>query len=51
MNDVISATNDTYRLLVTEATARQDAELRDLKANLRYDELSVNAWRGSLRNA
>ncbi|WP_244489940.1 hypothetical protein [Rhizobium sp. Leaf391] len=51
LNDVISATNDTYRLLVTEATARQDAELRDLKANLRYDELSVNAWRGSSRNA
>ncbi len=37
LNDVISATNDTYRLLVAEATARQDAELRDLKANLRYD--------------
>lgn len=37
LNDVMSATNDTYRLLVAEATARQDAELRDLKANLRYD--------------
>ncbi len=37
LNEVISATNDTYRVIAAEATARQEAELRNLKANLRYE--------------
>ncbi|MDQ0323087.1 hypothetical protein QO002_005293 [Pararhizobium capsulatum DSM 1112] len=37
LNEVISATNDIYRGILAEATARQDAELGDLKANLRYE--------------
>jgi hypothetical protein len=37
LNEVISATNRSYRLITEEAAARQDVELRDLKASLRYD--------------
>ena len=37
LNEVISATNDSYRAIAAVATARQDAELKDLKTNLRYE--------------
>nr|WP_202032396.1 hypothetical protein [Agrobacterium vitis] len=37
LNEVIAATNDAYRLVAEQAALRQDGELRDLKASLRYD--------------
>jgi hypothetical protein len=37
LNDVISATNQSHRLTAQLAVERQDGELRDLKASLRYD--------------
>ncbi|WSG77793.1 hypothetical protein U8P80_30745 (plasmid) [Rhizobium beringeri] len=37
LNEVISATNDACRLGTEQAELRQDGELRDLKASLRYD--------------
>ncbi|ANP90038.1 hypothetical protein BA011_28825 (plasmid) [Rhizobium leguminosarum] len=37
LNEVISATNEACRLGTEQAALRQDGELRDLKASLRYD--------------
>lgn len=37
LNGIISEVNETYRLALMNAVARQAGDLRDLKANLRYD--------------
>lgn len=37
LNEVISATNHSDRLIAEQAAERQEGELRDLKAILRYD--------------
>jgi hypothetical protein len=37
LNAVIAATNASYRGVIEQAAARQDAELRDLKETLNYN--------------
>ena len=37
LNTVVAATNAAYRDVIEQATARQDAELRHLKATLNYN--------------
>lgn len=37
LNGIIAEVNATYQLAATQVAARQEGELRDLKANLKYD--------------
>ncbi|XAZ25915.1 hypothetical protein LVY75_34525 (plasmid) [Sinorhizobium sp. B11] len=37
LNKIVAETSSSYRDGVEQATARQDADLKDLKATLKYD--------------